>query len=154
MIEKKYYLTKNGLKDIKKELYEMKKEKREKLKDNSPVVFHSEDVNPDYLLFSKDMEFLKEKIAKLEDVLQNIEMIKKPEKNCKEILMGAKIILEINGKKEKIMIVGTMEADPIKGKISNESPIGIALMGKKEGENVSVFSGDKKNIYKIKKVLY
>lgn len=154
MIEKKYYLTKNGLKDIKKELYEMKKEKREKLKDNSPVVFHSEDVNPDYLLFSKDMEFLKEKIAKLEDVLQNIEMIKKPEKNCKEILMGAKIILEMNGKKEKIMIVGTMEADPIKGKISNESPIGIALMGKKEGENVSVFSGDKKNIYKIKKVLY
>jgi len=154
MIEKKYYLTKNGLKDIKKELYEMKKEKREKLKDNSPVVFHSEDVNPDYLLFSKDMEFLKEKIAKLEDVLQNIEMIKKPEKNCKEILMGAKIILEISGKKEKIMIVGTMEADPIKGKISNESPIGIALMGKKEGENVSVFSGDKKNIYKIKKVLY
>jgi transcription elongation factor GreA len=154
MIEKKYYLTKNGLKDIKKELYEMKKEKREKLKDNSPVVFHSEDVNPDYLLFSKDMEFLKEKIAKLEDVLQNIEMIKKPEKNCKEILMGAKIILEINGKKEKIMIVGTMEADPINGKISNESPIGIALMGKKEGESVSVFSGDKKNIYKIKKVLY
>jgi transcription elongation factor GreA len=154
MIEKKYYLTKNGLKDIKKELYEMKKEKREKLKDNSPVVFHSEDVNPDYLLFSKDMEFLKEKIAKLEDVLQNIEIIKKPEKNCKEILMGAKIILEMNGKKEKIMIVGTMEADPIKGKISNESPIGIALMGKKEGENVSVFSGDKKNIYKIKKVLY
>lgn len=154
MIGKKYYLTKDGLKEIKKELAEVKKQKREKLEGDSPEVFHSEDVNPDYILFSKDMEFLKEKIAKLEEVLENVEIIKKPEKDCKEILMGAKIALEINGKKEKIMIVGTMESDPMKGKISNESPIGMALMGKKEGENISVFSGDKKNIYKIKEVLY
>ncbi len=153
MSNKKYYLTKEGLERIKKEYEELKTKRREKLKEDAPEATHTEDPDPEYLTFRKDLAVLEEKIAKVEDVLRNVEIIKSPSKKCKDIRLGAEVVIEANGQEDKFILVGTMEADPIFGKISDESPVGRALLGKKEGEEVKV-SSKIEVIYKIKKVSY
>ncbi len=153
MEEKRYYLTKEGLERIKKEYKEMKRQRRDKLKKESPEILHSEDVNPEYLTFRRDLVILEENISKMEKALRNVEIIELPKKECKDIRLGASITMETNGRVEEFTLVGTMEADPNFGKISNESPIGKALLGKKEGEEV-IISSSFKTVYKIKKVCY
>ncbi len=153
MEEKRYYLTKEGLERIKKEYEEMKRQRRDKLKKESPEILHSEDVNPEYLAFRRDLAILEENISKMEKVLRNAELIEPPKKECKDIRLGALITMETNGRVEEFTLVGTMEADPNIGKISDESPIGKALLGKKEGEEVTI-SSSFTTVYKIKKVCY
>ncbi len=153
MSDKKYYLTEDGLKKINYQHEELKKQRKEKLKIEAPEVVYSEDVDPEYLTFRKDLNILEEKILKLEEVLRNAEIIKPPSKGCKEIRLGAEIVLDAKEKEDKVILVGTMEADPVLGKISDESPVGRALLGKKEGEEVIISSSVQK-VYKIKKVSY
>lgn len=150
MSEKKYYLTKDGLEKIKKEYEELKKKRKEKLRVDVPGVFHSEEVDPEYLSFQKELNDLEEKTAKLEDALRNAEIID-PLVNCKEIRLGAEVVIDIKGKEDKIVLVGTLEADPEKGKISNESPVGRAIFGRREGDMVTI---SESTIYKIKKISY
>ncbi len=138
---------------MKKEHEELKKQRKEKLKMEAPEVSHSEDVDQEYLTFRKDLGLLEGKIMKMEEIVRNAEIIKPPPKGCKEVRLGAEVILDDKGKESKVILVGTVEADPILGKISDESPLGRAFLGKKEGEEVTVcFSVQK--VYKIKKVVY
>ncbi len=153
MADKKYYLTEEGLKKIKKEFELLKELRRSKLRDDTPEAFHSEDLNPEYLNFRKDIGFLESKINKIEEVLKNVEIITSPQKECKEVRLGAMVTIEANKQIDEFILVGTLEADPTLGKISNESPVGKALLGCKEGEEVTV-SSPIKTIYKIKKVSY
>lgn len=153
MSEKKYYLTEEGLEKIKKEYEELKKKRKEKLRLDAPETFHSEDVNPEYLNFRKDLNILEEKISKLEDVIRGGQIIKSPTKKCEKIDLGAEVTVEVKGQEDKFVLVGTMEADPALGKISNESPVGRALVGHKEGDKVTV-SSPIQTVYKIKKVSY
>ncbi len=153
MSDKKYYLTKDGLEKIKKEHEELKKQRKEKLKFEAPEMSHSEDADSEYLNFKKDMSLLEERILKLEEAIRSAEMIETPLMNCKEVRLGAEVIIDIKGKEEKILLVGTMESDPISGKISNESPVGKALYGRKEGDFVTI-SSERSIVYKIKKISY
>ncbi len=153
MGNKKYYLTEKGIDRVKMEYEELKKQRREKLKKESPEVFHSEEVNPEYITFRKELGVLEEKISKMEEVLRGAEIIKKPSKGCKEIHVGAEITVDVKGQEDKLTLVGTMEADPSLGRISNESPVGRALLGHKEGDKVTV-SSPIQTVYKIKKVDY
>ncbi len=152
-MEKKHYLTKEGLERIRKEYEDLKTKRREKLKHEAPEVFHSEDVNPEYLTFRRDLSIIEEKIKKLDEVLRNAETIEPPKEECKEVRLGAKVRIEAEGQEDEFLLVGTMEADPNTGKISNESPVGKALMGREEGEEVPV-SSPVKTVYKIKEVRY
>ncbi len=153
MANKKYYLTKEGLEKVKAEYEELREKKRSKLKTEAPEVFHSEDVNPEYISFRKDISVLEEKIAKMEEVIRGAEIIKPPQKDCKEVSLGAEVTVDVKGQEDKFTLVGTMEADPALGRISNESPVGRALFGRKEGEEVTV-SSPIQTVYKIKKVEY
>jgi transcription elongation factor GreA len=152
MSEKKYYLTKEGFEKIKKEHEELKKQRKEKLRVDAPEAFNSEEVDPEYLSFQKELSDLEERITKLEDALRGAEIIS-PLLNCKEIRLGAEVVIDIKGKEDKIILVGTLEADPEKGKISNESPVGKALFGRREGDIVTI-SSSKSITYKIKKISY
>jgi transcription elongation factor GreA len=152
MNEKKYYLTKEGFEKIKKEHEELKKQRKEKLRIDAPEAFHSEEVDPEYLSFQKELSDLEERITKLEDALRGAEIIS-PLLDCKEIRLGAEVVIDIKGKEDKIILVGTLEADPEKGKISNESPVGKALFGRREGDVVTI-SSSKSITYKIKKISY
>lgn len=152
--KKVFYLTSRGLKKIKRDYELFKKAKTAKLKGDVPPSFESDAVNSDYLFFLEELGLLEKKIEDLEEVIDNAKVISIPPKQKQNIVqVGAKIILEGKRGLQKIMLVGTAEADPSKGKISNESPFGRALVGRRVGDEIfsPVFVDEG---YKIKKIAY
>jgi len=152
---KVFYVTKEKLQELKKE-YEglVVFERNKTIGQEAPKPFESEDINPEFISFQEDMIFLKLRIEELKNILENYELIKNPPKE-KQIFvnLGAKVKIEVSGKKDEFMIVGTLEANPTLGKISNESPVGKALLGHKVGDEIIVSSLMKKT-YKIKSIKY
>ena len=152
--EKKFYLTKQGLERIKKEYQDLKDLKFAKTKGEIPKIWHSEDINPEYLSFREDLSFLETRIVELENILKNVELIKPPPKERQNIVnLGATILVEVDGQKDEFTLVGSLEANPSIGRISNESLVGRALLGHKVGEMITVQSA-MKTAYKIKKIKY
>jgi len=147
----KYYLTKQGLAKIKKEYEELLKIRRAILKKGAPPFLHSEELNAEFVSFKEDNEYLASKIEELEHILNNFEIIKPSAKD--RICLGARVVIEVKGKEREFMIVGTLEADPINGKISKESPVGRALLGHKVGDIIKL-SSPIKATYKIKSIKY
>ncbi|PIR71752.1 MAG: transcription elongation factor GreA [Candidatus Nealsonbacteria bacterium CG_4_10_14_0_2_um_filter_37_10] len=154
MEEKKFYLTKEGLEKIKKEYRDLKNLKLSKTKGEVPKIWHSEDLNPEYLSFQEDLSFLETRLAELEYILKNAQLIKPPLKEKQKVInLGARVLVEVDGQNDEFTIVGTLEANPAIGKISNESPVGRALLGHKVGDAV-VISSPIQTVYKIKKIKY
>lgn len=152
--EKKFYLTKEGLERIKNEYQDLKDLKLAKTKGEIPKIWHSEDINPEYLSFREDLSFLETRIAELENILKNVELIKPPPKERQNLVnLGARVIVEVDGQTDEFEIVGSLEANPSLGKISNESPVGKTLLGHRVGDEILV-SSPIKTIYKIKKIKY
>jgi transcription elongation factor GreA len=87
-------------------------------------------------------------VADIEDILKNATIIRK-RNGGSTVQVGATVELESSGKKVTYTIVGPVEADPLEGKISNESPIGQALIGKKEGDDVEIKTPKGKTTYKL-----
>ncbi len=155
MGNKNYYLTKEGLEKIKKRYQDLKGIKSAKTKGEAPPVLESEDLNPEYLSLQEDLDLLDRKIEELEEVVKNAELIKAPpRKERDKVNLGATVSVELDGEIDEFKIVGTMEADPIQNKISNESPIGKALMGKKKGDKTVVKTQLVNHTCKIKKIKY
>jgi len=152
--EKKFYLTEQGLERIKKEYQDLKNLKLSKTKGEIPKIWQSEDLNPEYLSFQEDLSFLESRIAELEYILKNTELIKPPPKEKQNMVnLGATVLVEVDGQTDEFMIVGTLEANPAIGKISNESPVGRMLLGHRVGDEV-VVSSPIQTVYKIKKIKY
>lgn len=152
--EKIFYLTKEGLEKFKKEYQNLKKLKLSKIKGEIPKIWHSEDLNPEYLSFQEDLSFLENRLAELEYILKNARLIKPPQKEKRNVIsLGARVLVEVDGQTDEFNIVGTLEANPALGKISNESPVGRALLGHKVGD-VVVISSPIQTVYKIKKIKY
>jgi len=154
--ERKFYLTKGGLEKIKKEYEIIKNIRLAKNNGEAPKIWESEDVNPEYIAFQEDLNFIEKRLAELENILKNVILIqtaKGKDKN-KIVEVGARVQVEIdNNEEDELTIVGTLEASPSLGKISNESPVGKALLGHREGDKV-VVSSPIKTIYKIKRIEY
>jgi len=155
MIEKKYYLTKEGLEKLKKEYERLKALRLKKIKGERPQILHSDDLNPEYFIFQQDFDQLELRLAEVKDVLDNAVVIAPPPKEEQNIVhLGATVTLEEkDGRMNEFMIVSSLEANPSEGKISSESPVGKALLGKKIGEEV-VITSPIKVVYKIKKIRY
>jgi len=154
MVKKKFYLTKQRLKELKKEHKDLLSFERLKIEEETPKVFQSEDINPEYLSFQEDLSFLRARIGELGNILKNYELIKSPSKGKQNVVgLGAKVKVGIDGDKDEFEIVGTLEANPSLGKISNESPVGKALIGHKIGDEI-VLSSPIKTIYKIVGIKY
>lgn len=152
---KTFYLTKQKLKELEQEHERLVLLERSKIiEEEAPKVLESEDMNPEFLSFQEDMSFLRSRIKELENILANHELIRKPSgQNQNVVGLGAKVLVDVGGKKDEFIITGTLEANPSLGKISNESPVGKALLGHKEGD-VIVISSPVKTTYKIKKIKY
>src|SRR3989344_434194 len=150
-----YYITKEKLRELKKEYEELLDfERRKTIGEEAPKIFESEDINPEFISFREDIDFLRSRIDELKNILENYELIKNPPKEKRGVVdIGAKVKIDIDGKKDEFMIVGTLEANPALGKISNESPVGRALLGHKVGDEI-VVSSPMKTTYKIKKIKY
>ncbi|MDP2741245.1 MAG: GreA/GreB family elongation factor [bacterium] len=154
MDEKIFYITKGKLQELKKEHEEFIELERHKNAGESPRAFESEDLNPEFISFQEDMSFLRSRILELNNILEHHELIKSPPKEQKNIIgLGAKVRISVDGKKDEFVIVGTLEANPALGKISNESPVGKILLGHKVGDEVAV-SSPIKTVYKIKQIKY
>ncbi len=153
--EKKLYLTKEGLERIRKEYKALKELKLDKIKEGSPEILYSEDLNPEYLAFREDINLLGSKIIEFENIIKNAELIRPPKKEKQNIIdLGATVLVEINGEIDEFRLVGTLEADPSNRKISNESPIGQALLGKRVGETVIIKTPIVNHACKITKIKY
>lgn len=155
MTSGKFYLTKEGLKKVQEEHGKLLEFKRAKMLGEVPSTLHSEEVNPEYLAFQEDMSLLEARIAEHENILANAALIKIPSKDKRDVIaLGAVVTLEMDGTINEFMIVGTMEADPAQKKISNESPIGKAILGAKVGSTVSPNTSVVSHTCKILKIRY
>ena len=104
--------------------------------------------NAEYQSARADQERSETRISEIESILQNVEIIKKPKGDSK-VQLGSVVKLKGGGKTKEFQVVGTVEADPLSGKISDESPIGKALLGKKIGEDVEISTPNETMTYKV-----
>ncbi len=150
-----FYITKEKLEQLKKEYNELSVFERGKIMgQEAPKMLESEDLNAEFVSFQEDIDSLRSRIDELKNILDNYELIKKPSKEKQVFVnLGAKVKLESHGKKDEFMIVGTLDADPNVRKVSNESPIGKALLGRKVGDEI-IIDHPKKIKYKIKNINY
>ena len=150
-----YYVTKEKLKALKNEYQELLAvEHKKSLGEEAPKILESEDLNPEFVSFQEDIGFLRSRIDELRNIIEHYELISNPPKDRQNVVgLGAKVQIGVDGQKDEFMIVGTLEANPALGKISNESPVGKALLGHKVGDEV-VVSSPAKIAYKIKNIKY
>lgn len=95
--------------------------------------------NAEYHAAREEMAWTQSRIAQISAILESAEVTSSSShSNGGRISVGSSIVVESKGKKREYTIVGGQEADPLKGKISNESPIGQAFLGKKKGDTVTV----------------
>ena len=120
----------------------------------TPSVLSSEELNTEFVSFREELDYLDVRLEELDCILKNYRLIALPaKKDRKKIYLGAEVIMAVNGSTSAFQIVGTLEANPSLGKISNESPVGKALFGHKAGDAV-VIDSPNRVVYKIKKVGY
>jgi len=152
-MNKKYYLTKQGLENVKRELEELKKLQRNEIMEQAPAMLEGDALNPDYSFYQENIEELEKRIEELESIIKHYSIIKRPAKKDQELVcIGANLKLKDNSGKDAVFtIVGTLEANPFNGLISNESPAGMAFIGKKVGDTVTINGGPS---YKITKIQY
>lgn len=134
-----YYLTEEGLQRLRAELAELKGAKRTELALRLRTAIQQGDLseNADYHKAKEDQGFLEGRVQELEALIGNAVIISETGSNNGVIGVGSKVVLREKGREPiKYFLVGAQEADPRNGKISNESPIGRALLGHRAGETV------------------
>ena len=143
MSSKAIFLTEEGLKELTEELEDLKLNKRPEiiiaLKEARSLGDLSE--NAEYDAARNEQAAVEGRIAELEKMIENVEIISNDD-NKSKISLGTTVKIKYieDNEFEEYMIVGSQEADPFQNKISNESPIALALLGKKEGMVVEVES--------------
>jgi transcription elongation factor GreA len=148
-MKKQFHLTKEGVEELKVEHDELIAQRgpiAERIK--TAREFGDLAENAEYTSARQEQEIVESRIAEIEHILQNVEIISKP-RGGKLVQLGSVVKLKNNGKTKEFQVVGTVEADPLNGKISDESPIGQALMGKKEGDAVEIKVNSESSVYKI-----
>lgn len=147
MIKKSISLTAEGKQELEKEL--------EELIANRPAIteriataraFGDLSENEEYSSARNEQKLAESRILEIEEILKNASIIKGGKKD--KVVLGASVTLDMGGKKVDYTIVGPTEANPLEGKLSNESPIGKLVFGKKAGESFE-FNGKKVKIISI-----
>ena len=140
--EKQVVLTGDGLKKLEDELEYLKTEKRQEVKEKiqEARAFGDLSENSEYDEAKNEQAQVEARIMQIEKMLKNVKIIDKSELNTKMVSLGSKVKIHDVEFDEDIeySIVGSTEADPMKNRISDESPVGKALIGAKVGETVSV----------------
>jgi transcription elongation factor GreA len=152
MDTKKIYLTKQGLADLKREYEELTKVKRPEVVKRVAAARDQGDLaeNAEYVAAREELSFIDGRIDELEELLKGVVLIKDDKgAGHKSVVLGSKVTVKIDGKKEEYTVVGEFEADPTLKKISHESPLGKALLGKKVGDTIEVEAPAGKVVYTV-----
>lgn len=147
------YLTPEGAAKLRAELTELTGPRREELSQRLRSAIQMGDLseNADYHKAKEDQAFLEGRIQELEAILRDAVLIEKT--NSEVVIIGSHVtIQEGNFPPETYHVVGAKEAAPRQGRISNESPIGSALMDHKVGDTVEVDAPDGRIVFKILKL--
>ena len=153
MEAKKNILTRKGLETLEDELQELKvnrrKEVAEKIKEAREQGDLSE--NAEYDAAKDEQRDIEARIEELEKILKNVEVVDEEDVTADRVMIGSSVrIYDVEFDEElSYKIVGSTEANSIKGKISNESPVGKALMGAVVGENVTVHTPAGESVFKV-----
>lgn len=156
MVEKQVFMTQEGYNKIEEELEELKSVKRKEISDRIKQALEFGDIseNSEYDQAKSDQAQLEEKIVKLESMLRDSAIIEEDSLSTTEVSIGSTVKLksENTGETMEITIVGSAEADPFENKVSNESPMGSAIIGLRRNQVAIVPApgGDIK--YKILKI--
>lgn len=142
MVVKEVILTYEGLKKLEEELEYLKSVKRKEIAERIKYALSFGDIseNAEYDEAKNEQAYIEARIAYLENILKHAKVIDEDEVNTEVVGLGTKVrVLDMDENEEtEYMIVGSTEADPSNFKISNESPVGKALMGKTVGSEVRV----------------
>lgn len=156
MNDKKFILTEEGLRAREDELRELITTGRTEIAKKIAEARSQGDLseNAEYDAAMEEQAELEAKIATLEKMIKNVTIIKEDEISSDIVSIGSKV--EIYDRKfEEVLvysIVGSAEADPINGKISNESPVGKAMIGHRVGEAIPVLTPDGEVIYEVRSI--
>lgn len=148
-MKKSFHLTQEGVDELKAELESLvsrRGEIAEAIRSARELGDLAE--NAEYQSARADQERNEARIAEVEHILSNVEVIKKPKGDSK-VQLGSTVKLKGAKTTKEFQVVGTVEADPLNGKISDESPIGQALLGRKEGEEVEIKTPAETTVYQI-----
>lgn len=141
MNQKKTLITEEGLKKLQDELHALKTVRRREVADAIQRAKEQGDLseNAEYVEAKEAQGLTEQRIAELEASLKNVEVIQKNGVDAHTtVSIGDTVTIRWNGDEASYTIVGAKEADPGAGKISNESPLGTALLGKHVGETTSI----------------
>lgn len=142
MASKQTVLTEQGLQRLEQELDHLKTVKRKEIAAKIKVALSFGDLseNSEYDEAKNEQAIVEARIAQLEAILKNATIVNSDELDSKTISIGSKVKLNDLDMKETVdyQIVGSTEADPLAGKISDESPVGKALLGRCKGEKIDV----------------
>ncbi len=154
MDTKRVPVTREGLERLKAELDELKDVKRPHIVAALAEARSHGDLreNAAYDAAKHDQAMNEKRISDLESLLRNAEVMDTSVKADGFVRLGTTVVVEIDGDEERYTIVGAIEARPSQGMISNESPVGKALLGKREGDSTSVQTPRGETRYKIVKV--
>ena len=148
MIKKSVNLTAEGKKELEKELNELIKSRpaiAEKIA--TARAFGDLSENEEYSSARNEQKVAEGRILEIQEILKNAKIIRGGKKD--KVDLGVTVLLDMGGRKVEYALVGPTEANPLEGKISNESPIGKAIFGRKAGEEFD-FNGKKVKIVEIK----
>ncbi len=149
----KYYLTKERLEELKQELEELRTTRRMEVAEHLKRAKEYGDLseNSEYSEAKEEQARVETRIFELEDLLKKAAIISKSE-GAQHVEVGSKVTLKRDDKSFEYTIVGSNESRPEEGKISNESPIGRAVLGKSVGDKVEVSTPAGKAAYQIVKI--
>lgn len=139
MIQKPVYVTPKGLIDLQQELHELKDVKRAEVVERLHEAKEGSDWmdNSEYRLIEDELGFIEGRIQELEDMLAAARVIT-PDDDEDTVSLGDTAVIQADGELEEYTIVGVAEASPAEGLISNESPLGRALLDHRVGDDVLV----------------
>ncbi len=148
-MSKQFHLTKEGANELKTELDSLL-ERRGPIAERIKTAREFGDLseNAEYSAARQEQDQVESRISEIENILQNVEIIKKPRGDAK-VQLGSTVKLKGGDGAKEFTVVGTVEADPLKGKVSDESPIGQILIGKKVGDTVEIKTPNETSSYKI-----
>ncbi|MBI2621929.1 MAG: transcription elongation factor GreA [Candidatus Levybacteria bacterium] len=152
MDTKKIYLTREGLGELKKEYEELTKTKRPEVLSRVSAARNMGDLseNAEYTVAREELSFIDGRIDELEELLKQVVLINN--NHSSTVKLGSTVRVNTDSGQEAFTVVGEWEADPKERKISHESPLGKALLGKKVGEKVEVEAPAGKIVYTIEAI--
>lgn len=149
-MSKKYLLTQEGLLKLNEELKHLINDKRKEVIERIREAAAHGDLseNADYAQAREEQSFIEGRIQEIEDMIKNAEIIAHSTQH-NSVSIGSTVTVKVDGEEKTYSIVGSNEANPLEGKISNESIVGKAILGKKVGDVVPVATPAGQKDYEI-----